>query len=285
MRGSIRTGTSGWLYRHWRGRFYPDDVPVRRWLGYLARRLEAVEVDGTFYRLGRPGTFERWRADVPPDFVFAIKGSRYVTHMLRLRRAEAPLANFFAQGVLLLGEQLGPILWQLPPTLAFDADRARAFLEQLPRTVREAERLARHHDRRLAGRAATRAPDGRDGRVRHALEPRHGSWFSPGALALVAEHDVALVAADTAGRHPTRPAAPGSGHVYLRLHGSRELYRSRYTDAEIAAWARRCARHARAGHDVFAFFDNTDAPAGHAPFDAERLARLVAGRGRARLGA
>jgi len=273
--GRVRTGTSGWTYPHWRGRFYPRDVPVRSWLAYLATRLPAVEINGTFYSMGRPGTFERWRSEVPRDFLFALKGSRYLTHMLKLRRPEAPLANFFAQGILLLGEQLGPILWQLPGHFGFDAERARAFFAALPRDVRAAEKLARKHDRRLSGRAATRAPDGRERAIRHALEVRHESWLSPEARALAAKHGVALVAAETAGKHPFCDAVPGSGLVYVRLHGSRELYRSRYTDHELAAWARICAGHARAGRDVFVFFDNTDAPAGHAPFDAERLGRAV----------
>jgi uncharacterized protein YecE (DUF72 family) len=265
-------GTSGWLYPRWRGDFYPKGLPHKRELAYLASRLPTVEVNGTFYSLTRPEACEAWRAAVPPAFVFAIKGSRYITHMLKLRNFEPPLANFFASGILRLGAQLGPLLWQLPPQLPFDRERARRFLGELPRDLRAAERWARRHDQRTMGRAALRAPDGGDGPLRHALEIRHASWLSDQALALLREQDVALVAADTAGRHPLcfeRTA----GFAYVRLHGSTTLYASRYQDHELAAWADRIAGWSAQGHDVYAYFDN-DAR-GHAPHDAVRLQEAV----------
>jgi uncharacterized protein YecE (DUF72 family) len=270
--GTIRVGTSGWAYPHWRRAFYPAGLRQRDELAFLAGRLSTVEVNGTFYSLTRPATCAAWRGAVPPDFLFAIKGSRYITHMLKLRGFGPPLANFFASGILRLGRQLGPILWQLPPSLRFDPDRVRPFLTALPRDLAAAERWARRHDRRTTGRAALRAPDGHGAPLRHALEARHPSWLSREALALLRAHDVALVAADTAGRHPFSLARTAS-FAYVRLHGGTELYASRYTDAEIATWAARIRRWSRAGADVFVYFDN-DARA-HAPIDAQRLGRAA----------
>jgi uncharacterized protein YecE (DUF72 family) len=274
--GQVWIGTSGWNYRHWRGGpFYPPKLPQRQELAYLAQRLSAVEVNGTFYSLTRPSVCASWRKVVPPDFRFAIKGSRYITHMLKLARFEAPLGNFFAQGILLLGRQLGPILWQLPPMLPFDRARARTFMQALPRTIAEAERWARRHDARTTGRAALTAPDGRDLPLRHAVEPRHASWFEDDALAELRAQQVALVAADTAGRHPFSLARTAD-FAYLRLHGSTQLYASRYEDAEIATWADRVRRLRDQGTDVHVYFDN-DARA-HAPDDAARLQAAVEGR-------
>ena len=276
---AVRVGTSGWTYPSWRGHFFPKGLAQRAELGYLAARLPAVEVNGTFYSMTRPSACRRWRASVPPDFRFAIKGSRYITHMLKLANFETPLANFFASGILHLGAQLGPILWQLPPFLAFDAARADAFLAALPRDVAAAERRARRHDARTTGRAVLTAPDGRDRELRHALEVRHATWLTPPALELMRHHRVALVVADTAGKHPF--ALHETAHfVYVRLHGSAELYRSRYTDAELRRWARRVRRWDAAGKDVWVFFDNTDKR--HAPGDALRLLHAVEGHARHR---
>jgi uncharacterized protein YecE (DUF72 family) len=270
--GRVWIGTSGWNYPHWRGLFYPKGLRQKDELAYLAGRLSSVEVNGTFYSLTRPQACVAWRSAVPPDFAFAIKGSRYITHLLKLNRFRAPLANFFAQGILRLGAQLGPILWQLPPGLAFDAQRAGAFFQALPRDVVAAERCARGHDQRTTGRAALRAPDGRRARLRYALEPRHASWLADDALALLAEHDIALVAADTAGRYPFSLARTAS-FAYLRLHGATTLYASRYSDAELEVWARRIRDLHDGGRDVHVYFDN-DGHA-HAPHDALRLAAAL----------
>jgi uncharacterized protein YecE (DUF72 family) len=270
-----RVGTSGWRYPPWRGYFYPRDLPHARELAHLAGRLPAVEVNGTFYSLTRPGVCDAWRAAVPADFTFAVKGSRYVTHMLKLRDVRVPLANFFASGILRLGAQLGPILWQLPAMVRFDPERAASFLATLPVDVRAAERLARRHDGRVTGRACLTAPDGRERRLRHALEVRHASWLAPAAVALLRRHGVALVAADTAGRHPFA-AHDTADFRYVRLHGATELYRSRYGDAELAPWARRVRRWLAAGQDTYVFFDNTDKR--HAPGDALRFAAMLCAR-------
>jgi uncharacterized protein YecE (DUF72 family) len=275
VRGQARIGTSGWSYPRWRRDFYPAGLPQRSELTYLAERLPTVEVNGTFYSLTRPTACAAWRAAVPKDFVFAIKGSRFITHMLKLRRFEAPLANFFSSGLLRLGAALGPILWQLPPQLPFEAERVRAFFEAVPRDLAAAERWARRHDSRTTGRAALRAPDGRTARIRHAVEIRHASWLTDGALDTLRALDVALVTADTAGRYPLcfeRTA----GFAYVRLHGSTALYTSRYDDRELGVWADRIGAWTAAGDDVYVYFDN-DAQ-GHAPRDAVRLAAAVRAR-------
>jgi uncharacterized protein YecE (DUF72 family) len=273
--GRVWIGTSGWSYPHWRRTFYPPRLPHGQELAHLASRLASVEVNGTFYSLTSPAACRAWHDAVPDDFLFAVKGSRYITHMLKLDNCDHPLGNFFAQGILRLGRKLGPILWQLPPQLRFDRDRARRFFAQLPRDVAAAERRARRHDARTTGRSALTAPaDARALPLRHAVEPRHQSWLDDAALATLEADDIALVAADTAGRHPSALVRT-AGFAYLRLHGSTVLYASRYEDPEIATWAGRVCALRDDGLDVHVYFDN-DARA-HAPFDALRLQAAVAG--------
>ena len=275
MARPIRVGTSGWIYDHWKELFYPRGLSSNRWLTYLAERLPTVEVNGTFYSLTRPSACEAWRAAVPQGFLFALKGSRYITHMLKLRNFRAPLANFFASGILRLGRHIGPILWQLPPQFPFHREKADAFFSALPEDVRAAERWARRHDERTTGRAALTAPDGRDRRLRYALEIRHESWLSDEALTLLARHDIALVAADTAGKHPLSLQRTSRRLAYVRLHGARRLYEGAYTGDELRLWAARCRSWARAGAEVFVYFDNDrDAQAAH---DAVALQELLEG--------
>jgi uncharacterized protein YecE (DUF72 family) len=271
--GRPHIGTSGWIYPHWRGRFYPAGLPGKQWLAWLAERFSSVEINATFYRLQCPGCFDRWRRETGDGFVFAVKASRYVTHMRKLAGGRSPLANFFAQGVLRLGAQLGPILWQLPPQLGFSAERAESFFAALPRDLAGAERLARRHDRRLPSRAAITAPDGRHHRIRHALEVRHPSWLADESLKLLSQHQVALVTADSAQKFP-QSFVRTADFAYLRLHGSTRLYGSRYRDDELDCWAARVAERLFAGDDVFVYFDNDHQA--HAPGDALRLIDRVA---------
>jgi len=271
--GEIRIGISGWTYDGWRGDFYPRGLPRRQELSYAAARMGSVEINGSFYSLQRPTSYAAWRDQTPDDFCFAVKGGRYVTHMKRLRDVEAPLANFFASGVLELGRKLGPILWQLPERLEYDADLLAGFFGQLPRTMAEVAALARRHDGKLAeDRAVTHTPHGLGSqRVRHALEFRHASYCTDEAFALLREHDIACVISDSAGRWPMAEAVT-SDLVYVRLHGDQELYTSGYSDAALDRWAERCLRWAK-GADVVVYFDN-DAK-GFAPHDAVRLIERV----------
>jgi len=268
-----RIGTSGWLYPPWRGVFYPPKLPHRRELEYLSSRMNSVEINGTFYSLQRPTSFRKWHAETPDDFVFAVKGARFITHMKKLAGVEAPLANFFASGVLALGEKLGPILWQLPPSLGFDAQRLAAFFAQLPRSTGEAAWLARRHDERLKDRSLTTAVT--DQRLRHALEIRHKSFQTPAFVDLLREHAISLVVADTAGRWPLMRDVTAD-LVYVRLHGDVELYTSGYTDEALDRWAAEIRHWLDAGLDVHVHFDN-DVKV-HAPYDAIQLAERVADR-------
>ena len=274
-RGRAVVGISGYDYKPWRGAFYPADLPARRWLEYASRRFSSVELNGTFYSLKSPAVFERWVSEVPDrDFVFAVKGGRFITHNLKLRNAVASLGNFFASGVLALGRKTGPFLWQLPGTYRFDAERLDAFMRLLPRSATEAEGVARAHDHRLRRGALLTAAA--PVRFRHAFEVRHPSYFHEEFYALLREHRCAFVVADTAGKFPYAEEVT-TNFVYVRLHGSRELYASGYTDEELDAWAAKIARWrdpARGGRDVYVYFDN-DAKV-HAPADAARLSERVA---------
>jgi uncharacterized protein YecE (DUF72 family) len=267
--GEVRVGISGWSYAGWRGDFYPKGLPHRSELAYAAERMTSVEINGSFYSLQRPTSYAAWRDQTPDDFVFAVKGGRFITHMKRLRGVEAPLANFFASGVLALGPKLGPVLWQLPERLTFDAELLADFFGLLPRTIGEAAALARRHDDKLAeDRTFTRAPRGlARRRLRHALEFRHRSYCTDEAFALLREHDIGCVVADTAGRWPLAEAVT-SDLVYVRLHGDQELYASGYSDAALDSWAEKCRRWSE-NADVVVYFDN-DAK-GHAPHDALHL--------------
>jgi uncharacterized protein YecE (DUF72 family) len=268
--GEVRIGTSGWLYPPWRGVFYPPKLPHRRELEYLSSKLNSVEINGTFYSLQRPTSFQRWYEQTPTDFTFAVKGARFITHMKKLAGVETPLANFFASGLLALREKLGPILWQLPPNLGFDADRLTAFFAQLPRSTGEAAWLARRHDERLNDRSITVTDADRP--IRHALEVRHKTFEVPAFVDLLRKHAISLVVADTAGRWPLMRDVTAD-LVYVRLHGDVELYTSGYTDEALDKWAAEIRSWTDAGLDVQVHFDN-DVKV-HAPYDAIHLAERL----------
>ena len=269
--GEVRVGISGWRYPGWRGDFYPTGLPQRAELEYAASRLTAIEINGSFYSLQRPSSYAAWHDATPDDFVFAVKGGRYITHLLRLKGVDAALANFFASGVLALRDKLGPILWQLPANLRFEADVLDGFLARLPRTTSEAAELAARHDAKVPDdRALTTAHADRP--VRHALEFRSETFADEATYALLREHGVACVLADTAGRWP-RVDVDTADFRYVRLHGDSELYASGYDGTSLDRYADSAAGWARGGEDVFVFFDN-DAK-GYAPHDAVGLiARL-----------
>jgi uncharacterized protein YecE (DUF72 family) len=286
---SVRIGISGWRYAGWRGVFYPPRLAQRRELEFAAGRFSTVEINGTFYSLQKPQYFRDWSAQTPRDFVFGVKGSRYLTHMLKLRNADRPLANFFASGLLELGKKLGPILWQFPPQLRFEPSRFAEFFEKLPRTHAEAAALAREHDERLNGRATTEVAVGVGAKtpIRYAIEIRDESFVCEEFVRLLRRHDVALVVADTV-EWPLLFDVTAD-FVYVRLHGSEQLYASGYEDAALDVWAERvaawatggvaegrraCKKEARAcPRDVYVYFDN-DAKV-RAPFDAMGLEKKV----------
>ena len=271
--GTIRIGLSGWRYPPWRGVFYPPKLAQRRELEYASRQVDSIELNGSFYSLVLPSSVERWGRETPDDFVFAVKGSRFITHMKRLGDVDAALANFFASGLLGLGPKFGPVLWQLPPSMAFDPDRLHAFFRKLPRTHAAAAKLAAKHDDRLAGRALVEAQH--RGPLRHTLEVRHPSFDDPRFYELLQKHDVALCIADTAGVFPNLEGVTSS-FVYVRLHGDTKLYESGYGRAALTRWAARVRDWSQAGLDVYVYFDN-DAKV-RAPFDARSLRALIDGR-------
>lgn len=286
----IRIGTSGWTYSTWRGRFYPAGLPRAQELTYLSERLDALELNGTFYRLQRPATYASWGERVTGGFTFAVKGWKQVTHVRRLRDAQPDVAAFLASGVLDLGSHLGTILWQLPPSLTFDPDVLEEFLGSLPRTVQEARAVAAsavvspeadQHDpdddavqpALLDLPTVKRLPEpGVAIPLRYALEPRNASFADPRAREILRRHGVAMVVSDTAGRHPMFDDVT-TDFVYVRLHGSPRLYFSAYSEEVLAAWAGRIRTWRGDGLGVDVFFDNTGA--GHAPANALALARMV----------
>ncbi|WP_312856824.1 DUF72 domain-containing protein [Arthrobacter mobilis] len=284
----VLVGTSGWRYPEWRGSFYPAGLPQRLELEYAAGRLASVELNASFYGLQRPSSYQRWREATPAAFVFAVKGPRQVTHLNALRRVQVPLANFFASGVLALGAKLGPLLWQLPPRLAWDPARLEEFLALLPRGTAAAAELAARHADLPADRTWTAGEPGAgstvpDRPLRHAVEVRHPSFANAQFYDLLRRYDTALVVADTAGRWPLLEEVT-AGFMYVRLHGSEELYVSGYSDAELQAWAGKIRGWLAgtgcpdgAGRPTYVYFDNT--AGARAPFDAIALASRLAGRG------
>jgi uncharacterized protein YecE (DUF72 family) len=290
VHGEVRIGISGWRYPPWRTVFYPPKLPQRQELAYAAKIFRSIEINGTFYSLQRPEYFEAWVAETPEDFVFSVKGPRFITHMRRLKDVIVPLANFLASGVLRLGPKFGPILWQFPPNFQFEPKRLESFLKILPHDTESAAKLGRRHDKRLNGRAALKPDTNRP--VRHAMEIRHPSFVTPEFINLLRNYNVALVCADSV--EWPRLLDLTADFVYCRLHGSAHLYASGYDDQAIEQWAGlvsswaagnepsepanaekiiNSANPERQTRDVFLYFDN-DVKV-RAPFDAQRLMARV----------
>jgi uncharacterized protein YecE (DUF72 family) len=279
-------GISGWTYPPWRGVFYPDDLPQSRELWYASRQVNTIEINGTFYATQKPASYRTWIDATPADFVFAIKGNRFITHIKRLKEPKLPLANFLASGVLTLGPKLGPILWQLPPSLRYDRELVENFLKLLPHDAGAASDLARLHDMKIRGRAVLTAADGT--RLRHAMEVRHPTFENEEFIGLLREHRVALVVADTAGKWPFMEDVTAD-FIYVRLHGDKKLYESGYTETALDEWARKIRRWSaggnpkatrivasplppvKGGRGVYVYFDNDVKT--HAPFDAISLGK------------
>jgi uncharacterized protein YecE (DUF72 family) len=291
---AIRIGISGWRYKPWRGTFYPKDLPQRDELKYAASVLAVIEINGSFYSLQRPSSYARWYGDTPKGFVFTVKGPRYITHMLRLKNVEGPLANFFASGLFNLREKLGAILWQFPPSFRYDHDRLSNFLDLLPHDTKAALAMARRRDAFMKGR--TRLAIDANRHLRHAIEIRHESFLDSRFVDLLREHNVALVIAETARRWPMAHDITAD-FIYMRLHGDKKLYQSGYSNESLQRWAKRIAAWHRGSEpkdaqkisprkpptneprDVYCFFDNTDVKL-RAPFDAQALARQLGVGGR-----
>ena len=282
--GNIHIGISGWRYAPWRGKFYPPKLAQARELDYASRQLPTIEINGSFYSLQRPESYAAWYAATPPGFLFAVKGNRFITHMLKLKEIDGPLANVLASGVFALREKLGPFLWQFPEMVKFDPERFEHFLSILPQDTESGLALARQHQPRMEGKVFLEMDEKRP--MRHAVEVRHESFRDARFIALLRKYNVALVVADTAGRWPYMEDVTAD-FVYIRLHGDKELYASGYDDEATERWAARihawstggqpdgfvCASAsappARASRDVYCYFDNDIKV--HAPYDAQRL--------------
>lgn len=286
---TVRIGISGWRYKPWRGTFYPRDLPQHSELSYAANILSVIEINGSFYSLQRPESYAAWYAATPPDFMFAVKGPRYITHMKRLKDVRPALANFLASGVFNLREKLGPVLWQFPPNFHYDPARMARFFELLPFDTQAALALARGRDAFMKGR--TRLAIDANRVIRHAVEIRHESFLDITFIELLRRHNIALVIAETARRWPMTNDITAD-FVYMRLHGDKDLYRSGYSNKALDRWAARIRAWHRGGEpsdakkispkkppsrtprDVYCFFDNTDVKL-RAPFDAQTLRRKL----------
>jgi len=265
----IRIGISGWRYEPWRGVFYPEGLAQRRELEFCAQHFSTLEINGSFYSLQRPEYYEAWYRETPPDFLFSVKGSRYITHMLRLKNIEKPLSNFYASGILNLREKLGPFLWQFPEMFHYKPERLEQFFKLLPRNTEQALSLARRRDARMLGRSRLAIDAKRP--LRHAVEIRHPSFVNDSFLKLLRKHRIGLVVADTAGKWP-KLFDVTTEFVYVRLHGDKVIYASGYTSRALDEWAQRIREwHKRA--DVYVYFDN-DVKV-KAPYDAQSLMRKL----------
>lgn len=239
MKFRVRIGTSGWTYPHWRGVFYPEEWPKDKWLEYYATRFNTVELNATFYRLPKAITFDRWRERTPPGFLWAMKASRYITHVKRLAEVGEALKRFYDLAEL-LGEKAGPLLFQLPPTLKYESHLANTFLKHFCSSFR------------------------------HTIEVRHPSWLNPDFFKQLRDSETAFCISDTAGRYPYREEITAD-FAYVRLHGSRKLYASEYEWEEIEIWAKRIESWGL--KEVFVYFDNDFE--GHAIRNAQMLKELL----------
>jgi len=238
--GAVQIGTSGWSYDHWNGVFYPEHLRARERLRFYAEHFSTVEIDGTFYRLPAEKTVQLWHDSVPPDFRFAAKGSRFITHYRRLAGIEVALPTFMRR-MSLLGEKLAVVLWQLPPTLACDAGLLIDFLEQIPPSP-----------------------------VRHAMEFRHESWLGAETSSALRAHNVARV--QVSSDQMPSDFEMTADFAYVRFHGTAE-YHGAYERSALGPWSEFLRREMALGHDCYAYFNN-DAQ-GHAPTDAMRLKDMV----------
>jgi len=240
MSCEIRVGTSGWCYDHWRGRFYPEKLPKSRWFEHYAQHFETVEVNNTFYRLPRESTVQKWRQQAPQGFVYVVKANRFITHIKRLRDTAEPIQRFF-EVMDLFEETLGPVLYQLPPSLHKDLDLLAEFITRLPK-----------------GREAV-------------FEFRHGSWYAPETFDLLDRHKVAFCIHDLAGK--ASPRRVTGDMVYVRFHGTSGRYAGKYTDAMLAEWADWLRDQRSKVRAIYAYFNNDID--GHAIHNARTLREFL----------
>jgi uncharacterized protein YecE (DUF72 family) len=243
LAGNIHVGCSGWVYRHWKGGFYPADLPQKRWFEHYAQSFDTVEINASFYRLPLASTFVGWKEKAPPGFRYAVKANRFLTHLKKLVGCEEQLDEFIAlaRG---LGEALGPILYQLPPSLHKDLPRLDAYLSRLPRDLE------------------------------HVVEFRHASWYQEDVLALLDRHGAGFVTHDLVGLASPRWASGRT--AYVRFHGTAGKYWGRYSEKQMTEWAEWLVGQQRAGRSCWAYFNNDIHL--HAIADARTLKAAIAAR-------
>jgi uncharacterized protein YecE (DUF72 family) len=239
-RGRIHVGCSGWVYKHWRGLLYPEGLPQKRWFERYAEEFDTVEINASFYRVPLETTFRGWREKAPPGFRYAVKVNRFITHMKKLLDCEEPLATFIGLARL-LGDTLGPLLHQLPPSLHKDLPRLDAFLQRLPADLE------------------------------HVIEFRDKSWYEQDVLALLDRHGAGFVTHDLKGLKSPRWASGRT--AYVRFHGTGGKYWGRYPDEALLEWTDWCLEQARSGRSVWCYFNNDIH--GHAIEDARTLKSMV----------
>ena len=241
--GLVHIGTSGWHYDHWRGPFYPEDLTPKAFLTFYQQRFHTVEINNSFYQLPSEKTLVDWRESVPPGFIFAVKGSRYITHMKKLKDPGQSVPPLLER-IQSLGDRLGPILFQLPPRWRFNEERLGAFLEALPRDYR------------------------------YALEFRDPTWLNREACRLLEKHGAAFCIYELAGR--LSPKEVTADFVYIRLHGPGDAYQGRYDRQTLAGWAGAISAWTAQGLTVFCYFDNDES--GYAALNALELQDMLIGK-------
>jgi uncharacterized protein YecE (DUF72 family) len=257
---------SGWTYAPWRGKFYPKGVTQKKELEYASRKVTSIEINGTFYSLQKPDTFQAWHDQTPDDFVFAVKGPQFITHVLRMKDVAEPLSTFLASGLFKLGRKLGPILWQLPPNVILKDDRFEEFFKLLPHDSIEAAEISKDHSSRIEGRACTEVSGKYP--IRHAFEFRHKSFNNPDFLAMMKEFGVAYTVSDASEKSPLVEQVTAD-FMYLRMHGEGEKYKKGYPPEALKGWAKKAKAWLKDGADVFVYFSTDEKD--YAPFDAMKF--------------
>jgi uncharacterized protein YecE (DUF72 family) len=279
----IYVGMSGWTFDGWRGDFYPKGLSQKKELEFASQKVNSIEINGTFYSLQKPASFQRWYDETPEHFCFSVKAPQYITHIKRLKDVDSALANFLASGLLCLKEKLGPILWQFPPNVTLKDDRFEKFFEMLPHNSKDAARVAQKHTDKVEGRAYTKA-DG-DFKIRHAFEFRHPSFQNPEFIDLMRKHNVAVVFAHSGLKSPYMEDLT-SDFIYARMHGQDKEFKKGYDKKTLEWWTNRvslwtqgrqpadaeCISDAKpkaVKRDAFIYFD--DEAKEYAPYDAMNL--------------
>jgi uncharacterized protein YecE (DUF72 family) len=237
-----RIGTSGWNYKHWKEIFYPQQLPVSKWLDFYSSQFDSVEVNATFYRLPKPESVDKWYEKSPEGFLWAVKGNKFITHTRRLKNPKEPLERLYTS-LERLREKLGPILFQLPPSLSFDKRLFTSFCENLNPTYQ------------------------------HVLEVRHPSWLDSQAFEILRRYSMAFCLSDTAGKYPYHEEIT-TDFLYIRLHGSQKLYASEYSEDELQQWARKIKNW---DMETYLYFDNDFQ--GFAVKNAKRLTEILSSVG------